>query len=94
MKYYELDKEEKKILKEFEGGKLKTISKAQFKKEKAKFEKIADNTLKKSKNINIRLSEKDLQKVKSKAIKKGIPYQTLIASIIHQYTDNENSINI
>ena len=47
-------------------------------------QKYATNTLNKTKNINIRLSEKDLHKIKVKAMEKGIPYQTFIASLIHQ----------
>ncbi len=39
----------------------------------------------KQKSINLRLLEDDLQKIKTKAIKEGIPYQTLIASILHKY---------
>ncbi len=44
MKYFELDREEKKMLKEFEDGKLKSINKVLFKKEKVRFEKIASHT--------------------------------------------------
>ena len=88
MKYFELNNEEKKLLKEYESGKLKSIGKDKLKKEKTRLQKTANATLSKSKNINIRLSEKDLQKIKSKAVKRGIPYQTLLASVIHQYTND------
>jgi len=87
MKYYELDKEEKKILDDFEKGKYKDIP--NLKKEIARYQKIATMTLRKKKNINIRLSDKDLQKMKSRAIEKGIPYQTLAASVLHQYLNNQ-----
>jgi predicted DNA binding CopG/RHH family protein len=83
MKYYELDKEEKEILEAFDKGEYVTI--ANQKAEIARLKKAANNTLNKARNINIRLSEKDLRKIKSKAIEQGIPYQTLIASVIHQY---------
>ena len=43
------------------------------------------NTVKKTKNINIRISEYDIDKVKQKSAEEGIPYQTLISSIIHKY---------
>jgi predicted DNA binding CopG/RHH family protein len=85
MKYFELDKEEQKILNDFEKGKYKRVR--NFAKEKARIEKIAAYTLQKKANISIRLTEKDLRKIKSKAIEKGIPYQTLAASIIHQYAE-------
>lgn len=82
MKYYELDNEEKQILKDFEEGKYKRSKNVQSK--KSKFKKSASNTLGKSKNINIRLSQKDLLKLKSKAAAEGIPYQTMVSSILHR----------
>lgn len=83
MKYYELDKEEKEILEAFNKGEFKSVP--NVKKEITRLQKVANNTLNKTKNINIRLSEKDLRKIKSKAMEQGIPYQTLITSVIHQY---------
>lgn len=84
MKYYDLDKTEEQILKDYEIGKLKPVpSSARVKKQ---YQQYAKNTLDKTKNINIRISESDLAKVKSIAIKKGIPYQTMITSVIHQYS--------
>lgn len=84
-KYYELDPEEEEILKAFEEGKLVKV--ADFSKEKEMLEQTAKNTLKKTKNINIRLPEKDLQKLKAKAAEEGIPYQTLASSILHKYSN-------
>lgn len=46
---------------------------------------MAKETLKKNKRINIRVSERDLEGVQKKAIEEGLPYQTLIASVIHKY---------
>ena len=43
------------------------------------------NTANKTKNINIRISAHDIDKVKQKSAEEGIPYQTLISSIIHKY---------
>lgn len=84
MQYFELDKNEKEILKDFEADKLKRVSGA---KEKASaYKKYARETLNKTRNINIRLSNKDLQKIKARAIQKGMPYQTLISSLLHQYS--------
>jgi len=42
-------------------------------------------TLNKTRNINLRLTEKTLLKLKAKAIEEGIPYQTLASSILHKY---------
>ena len=43
------------------------------------------NTANKTKNINIRISAYDIEKVKQRSAEEGIPYQTLISSIIHKY---------
>lgn len=86
MKYYELDKEEKEILRAFEDGKLVRVK--DFEREKKKLREAAINTLNKTRNINIRLTERDLLKLKAKAIKEGIPYQTLVSSILHRYTND------
>lgn len=83
MKYFELDEEEKQLLEEIERGEwvpVKNLAKA-----KKEAMLVARNTLNKNKNINIRLSERDLQKLKRKAIEEGIPYQTLISSILHRF---------
>lgn len=82
MKYYELDDEEKEILESFEKGKFKSIP--NVKSEIKRFQKIARNTLAKNANINLRLTEKVLLKLKAKAAELGIPYQTLISSILHR----------
>ncbi|MDC9715502.1 MAG: hypothetical protein PSN36_06790 [Gammaproteobacteria bacterium] len=49
----------------------------------------AKNTFKKDKRINIRLASNDLTNIQIKAAKEGLPYQTLISSIIHKYVDGE-----
>ena len=87
MKYYELDKEEQQILKDFEVGKYKPVR--NLNQEIKKIQQAARATLNKTKNINVRITEKDLYKVKAKAVDKGIPYQTLITSIIHQYSNDK-----
>ena len=45
----------------------------------------ARNTLKKDKRINLRLTQKDYQQIKIRAIEEGLPYQTLISSLVHKY---------
>ena len=52
--------------------------------EQAEVETII-NTANKTRNINIRISAYDLEKVKQKSAEEGIPYQTLISSVIHRY---------
>ncbi len=84
MKYFELDEEEKQLLEEIEKGEWKPVK--DFAKAKKEAMEAAKNTLSKTRNINIRLSERDLHKLKTKAARVGIPYQTLAASLIHQAT--------
>jgi len=83
MKYFDLTKEENQILKDFESGKFKRIK--EVGKGKKLYAGYAKNTLSKSKNINIRLSEKDIYQLKAIAVKTGLPYQTLVSSIIHRF---------
>lgn len=79
------DEEEKEMVEAFDSGKLKPLPNlAKFKRE---FKIIAQNTLKKNKNINIRLSERTLYRLKIKAVEEGLPYQTLASSILHKYVN-------
>ena len=66
---------------DFEKGELVSIGKNRVK----QYQTYATATLNKTKNINIRLSEKDVLKLKTKAIETGIPYQTLVSSILHRF---------
>ena len=84
MKYVVLDEEEEQIIKDFEDGKFVRVK--DFEKQKKLFQEYARNTFNKTRNINIRLSEKDLQKLKRKAMEEGLPYQTLIASVLHKFS--------
>lgn len=92
MKYFELDKEEKELLEEFEEGEWIPV-KNQTKARREAME-AARNTLDKTRNINLRLSQRDLQKLKAKAAEDGIPYQTLVGSILHRFANKEASSNL
>ena len=82
-----LNKEEKEILDAFESGKLKRVknTKKQIKEHKA----IAEASFKKDARINIRLSSRDLRSLQARALKEGIPYQTLVSSVLHKYVDGQ-----
>lgn len=84
MKDYDLGENEQQILDDFESGEF--VSVPNLEKEKRRLQAIAKATLNKTRNINIRLSERDLYKLKSKAVEEGIPYQTLASSILHKST--------
>lgn len=86
MKYFELTAEERKILDDFEKGKLMSIK--DVARQKKLYQKYAQNTLNKTRNINIRLSERILAKLKAKAVEQGIPYQTLVSSVLHRFVSN------
>ncbi len=83
MKKIVLDAEEKDILDSYERGEWKPVKHP--KEEINKLREYARNTLQKDKRINIRMSSKDLDQVQVIAAQEGIPYQTLISSIIHKY---------
>lgn len=78
-----LDKEEKKFIDSVEKGEWRSISELQKEIEQSK--KIAKKTLRKDQRMNIRISKKDLDSLKVKAIEEGIPYQTLVSRLIHKY---------
>jgi predicted DNA binding CopG/RHH family protein len=84
---YNLDDEEKQILEAFEKGELRSNLKDP-EKDLAEVIKAAENTLKKNRTVNIKISEVDLMKIKSKAYENGIPYQTLMGTILHQYAND------
>jgi len=83
MKKIILDQEEQDILESYDKGEFKSVKNK--KAEIAKLRQYAANTLKKNKRINIRLSERDLFGIQTKAVEEGLPYQTLISSILHKY---------
>jgi predicted DNA binding CopG/RHH family protein len=83
---HNLDEYEQEVVEEFErsleAGTLKGVS--NLAKRKKELQQIARHTLNKTRNINIRLTERDLYRLKAKAIEEGIPYQTLASSILHK----------
>ena len=83
MNKYKLDKEEMEILDAIETGKWGFVKTK--KAELERYVQIAKNTLRKDQRMNIRISKTDLNGIKAKAAEEGIPYQTLVASVIHKY---------
>ena len=92
MKLYQLDPEEEEILKAFEEGKL--VRTENFDKEKKLLEQAAKNTVNKTKNINIRMLEKDVHKLKAKAAELGMRYQTLASSVLHRFANKQTTAEI
>ena len=77
-----LPKDEQELLDAVEAGEFESVLTESRKKE---LEATASLTFKKDKRINIRISNRDLTAIQSKASEEGIPYQTLVSSIIHKY---------
>ncbi len=77
-----LDAYEADVLSAYEAGKLKSVA---TKSELAKFKAAARSTDVKDKRVNIRLSSGDLSDIQVKALVEGVPYHTLLASVLHKY---------
>jgi predicted DNA binding CopG/RHH family protein len=76
------DPYESDLIAAFEKGALKSVA---TKAELSKFRAAARATAIKDRRVNIRLSTGDLQDIQVKALQEGMPYQTLIASVLHKY---------
>lgn len=76
------DAYEVELLSAFQKGSLKSVA---TKAELAKIKAAARATAVKDRRVNIRLSSGDLQDIQVKAMEEGMPYQTLIASVLHKY---------
>mgnify|MGYP006189829953 FL=1 len=77
-----LDAYETEVLQAYERGQLKSVA---TKAELARYRASARATAIKDRRVNIRLSTGDLQDIQIKALEEGMPYQTLIASVLHKY---------
>jgi predicted DNA binding CopG/RHH family protein len=76
------DDYEREVLSNYEKGQLKSVA---SKAELAKFKAAARATAIKDRRVNIRLSSGDLSDIQVRALEEGVPYQTLIASVLHKY---------
>ena len=78
-----IDPEEKEFMESIENDAWEPVKNINDEKEKVM--NAARNTLKKDKRINLRLTQKDYHQIQIKAVEEGIPYQTLISSLVHKY---------
>jgi predicted DNA binding CopG/RHH family protein len=78
-----LKKDEQDLLESYEAGEWETVPDQSG--EMERYRGYAAATFKKDRRINIRISSKDLEALQSRALREGIPYQTLVASILHKY---------
>lgn len=79
----QLDAEEMAILEDYEAGRVTRFPVP------ANYAEMAKNTLKKNKNISIRISGQTLLHLQLRAAREGLPYQTLIGSVLHKYAEGQ-----
>lgn len=78
-----LDDEEREILDAYREGRLERI--ALSREEMEGYREAARATARKDKRVNIRMSSNDLEDLKVRALQEGVPYQTLMASVLHKF---------
>jgi predicted DNA binding CopG/RHH family protein len=78
-----LDADEKELLESVGRGEWKSSQRG--KRERARYVRYAKATFRKDRRLNIRLSSKDLEAIQKRALAEGLPYQTLISSLLHKY---------
>lgn len=78
----DLESEEQQLLNDFEAGSLRSVASPEL---LDQLRAAARSTGQKDQRINIRLSSPDLQALRTRALQEGIPYQTLISSVLHKY---------
>ena len=79
-----LSKDEKELLDSFEKGEWKSVLTESRKK---KIKEAAKKTFAKDRRVNIRISSKDVELIQERALIEGIPYQTLMSSVLHKYVN-------
>jgi predicted DNA binding CopG/RHH family protein len=78
-----IDADEKELLVSVERGEWKSAGGG--KRERTRYMRYAKATFRKDRRLNIRLSSKDLETIQKRALAEGLPYQTLISSLLHKY---------
>ena len=81
-----LDNEERDIVDSYEQDEWVSVLTEE---KKQHYREVAKNSMRKNRRINIRLTEKDYHDIQVKALQDGLPYQTLIAMLIHKYNQGK-----
>ena len=79
----QLEKDERELLESVEAGEWRSVRDSAA--EVSRYQEYAAATFKKDRRINIRISSRDLNALQKRALREGIPYQTLVASVLHKY---------
>lgn len=77
-----MNREDQELLEEFEAGEFKSDLKDDRRNQLAQ---LAEATIRKDKRINIRISSRDLEALQRRALEEGLPYQSLVSSVLHKY---------
>ncbi len=80
-----LDGEEQELVESFEKDEWRPVAGREA--EVERYRDYARATFKKDKRVNVRISTKDLEALQTRALEEGIPYQTLMASVLHKYVN-------
>ena len=80
-----LDKYEQEIVRSFENNEWESVP--DLEKRKLELQEYARETLRKDRRVNIRITGRDLRQLQRIALREGLPYQTLISSILHKYVN-------
>ena len=78
-----LDAEEKRVLASVERGEWRSAKGG--KRDRKRYAAYAKATFRKDRRLNIRISSKDLEAIQKRALEEGLPYQTLVSSVLHKY---------
>jgi predicted DNA binding CopG/RHH family protein len=82
MKKRKLNPEDQEVLEAFDAGEFESDLKDE---RRTQLARLAEETIKKDKRINIRISSRDLEALQRRAIEEGLPYQSLVSSVLHKY---------
>lgn len=94
--YEPLDDEERQLIKDIDNDVFVSVpnKEAEIKRYVSYFKNYVKNMPKKNRRIALRVANEDIEKIQAKAIKSGIPYQTLISSLIRQYANGRISLSV
>jgi len=80
-----LQPDELSLLASYENDEWRSVN--ELKEQKEQYRAYARAAFRKDKRVNIRISEKDLLDIQKRAVREGIPYQTLMSSVLHKYAN-------
>jgi predicted DNA binding CopG/RHH family protein len=83
MSKIKLESEEKELLESYEADEWRSVD--NLDEAKQAYSEYAQATFRKDKRVNIRISSKDLEAIQKRALEEGLPYQTLISSVLHKF---------